>query len=371
MNRFMSKCLLGLVVAFLFGVGQPVQAGLYNPAEPLEGPAASNGEIRALPMKHLLRHLQDLSGGVMQQNNKLREEYVKNLDRLEAKRRSGRLSVDEQLSLSAYQIRLKQYNAAIELLTPLAAQERGNFMVYANLITAHQLNGQLDRARAYLAQVYGGKPQGWPGLTPQQLDWFARVEKYHQDLIKLRFREGLAQRNTDPATGGARPVPTVDDLFELRFVGPSGRYEAGRLADDQKAKLPPDAVAIVQQLLVWLPDDTRLYWLLGELLNAQGDLDGASTAFQECQWFRRFDAPELQAHRQLVQEALANAPPPAAPDLGLSTRPAAEPAGWLPDRHHLLVVGVVAGLLLLGLAYLQLREIRHRRQGKSFLPRNS
>jgi tetratricopeptide (TPR) repeat protein len=365
------KYLVGAAVGCLLMAGPAVHAGLYNPEEPTEGlVVASTGEVKALSMQAIQfpELIRNLSSGMLQSKNTLRDKYQAKRDRLEAKRRFGRLSVDEQLSLSVYLIRLKQYNAAIDLLTPLAAQERRNFMVHANLITAHQLDGQLDRAREYLVQVQDGQPQGG-GLTPQQCAWLGRVEKYHQALIKLRFREWLDQKNAGPAARN-RLVQAIDDLFGVRFVGPSGQYEAGRLADDQKAKLPADAVAIVQQLLIWLPDDTRLYWLLGELLNAQGDLEGAATAFNECQWVRGLNAPELRAHHQVVREALAQAPAAPAADLGVSTPPEA-PSGWLPDRQHLLIVGVVAGLLLLGLAYLQLREIRHRRQGKSFLSRRS
>src|SRR5207244_12073881 len=57
----------------------------------------------------------------------------------------------------------------------------------------------------------------------------------------------------------------------LRFVGDREKYEAGSIARAEKAKLPPDAVEIVEQLLIWLPHDDRLFWLLGELLNARGE----------------------------------------------------------------------------------------------------
>src|SRR5262249_51522975 len=39
--------------------------------------------------------------------------------------------------------------------------------------------------------------------------------------------------------------------------------------------------AVVQQLLVWMPEDARLIWLLGELLNANGDIVSARTVFSE------------------------------------------------------------------------------------------
>ena len=39
--------------------------------------------------------------------------------------------------------------------------------------------------------------------------------------------------------------------------------------------LPPDGYQIVAQLLVWSPNDDRLYWQLGELLNAMGSVQDA------------------------------------------------------------------------------------------------
>jgi hypothetical protein len=86
-------------------------------------------------------------------------------------------------------------------------------------------------------------------------------------------------------------------------VGDSGRYEAGKIAASERAKLPPDAVAIVQQLLIWLPDDTLLYWQYGELLNANGDVTSAAQVFDDCAWRRRLDSAELKQHRQIVTEA--------------------------------------------------------------------
>ena len=52
----------------------------------------------------------------------------------------------------------------------------------------------------------------------------------------------------------------------VRFANDGGIYQPGALATAERAKLPPDAIAIVQQLLLWYPTDSRLYWLLGETL---------------------------------------------------------------------------------------------------------
>ena len=68
----------------------------------------------------------------------------------------------------------------------------------------------------------------------------------------------------------------LDALFpRVHFVGPSGQYESGMLAAEQWANMPADALTIVKQLVLWFPHDSRLKWLLAELLNAGNDIDGA------------------------------------------------------------------------------------------------
>ena len=59
------------------------------------------------------------------------------------------------------------------------------------------------------------------------------------------------------------------------WVGPSGAYEAGALAADQWPRLPAEAMNLVTQLVLWLPHDNRLYWLLAELVNVNGDFSTA------------------------------------------------------------------------------------------------
>jgi hypothetical protein len=142
----------------------------------------------------------------------------------------------------------------------------------------------------------------------------------------------------------------------VRFVGEEGRYEAGKLARAERAKLPPDALAIVQQLVIWFPDDTRLYWLLGEIYNANGDIEAAARIFDECVGnVRRFSAPDLRAHRLVVQEAK-----PKAESIVLDTA-ASRSSTWLPDGRQLMAVGGVAGLAVIVLVYFQVREMRRRR----------
>lgn len=335
----------GILIA-LSMVG-PAGAGLYDLTQPVAEPGMAKAEIKPLPFSQFRDVLTDLlkAGIDLKPESPLRLQYQKRRDELQAKSLAG-LSPEEQINLSACLIRLRQYEEAGKLLTPMATDRRQrDFMVFANLGTAEQYAGQLDRAKEHLLQVKDYWPRERPGWSKERLEFYKQAEKYQLRLLRLRSQEQLRQ----PA--GQRKSPeSVDDLFEVQFVGDSGQYEAGKLAAAQQEKLPKDALAIVQQLLIWMPDDTRLYWLLGELYNARGEIAEASTVFEDCVWGRGYAAQELREHRQVVQEA----------------RPKAvkeeTPASWMPDRQHLLVVGGTTGLILAGLVYLQIREIRRRRQ---------
>src|SRR5262249_7754813 len=181
-----------------------------------------------------------------------------------------------------------RYREAVNILKPAERdpKERDNFLIYANLATAEYLDGQLVRARDYLADALRMWPEEWSRVSKQRRQWledmgwnearfklYRRAETYLLKLIRLRSRE------RPQAFGRPSPLGSdVEPLFEggnpptpVRFVGDSGKYEAGNIARAEKAKLPPDAVEIVEQLLIWLPHDDRLFWLLGELLNARGE----------------------------------------------------------------------------------------------------
>jgi hypothetical protein len=154
----------------------------------------------------------------------------------------------------------------------------------------------------------------------------------------------------------------VDDLFGMHFVGTGGHYQPGGLKASERERLPRDAAAIVQQLLVWLPGDTRLYWLLGEVMNATGDVSGAADVLDECLWTRRYDAPTLRAHRQTLRAALPKPVPLSLPD----EPPVVEvPAGWRADRTLITVVGAGAAACISILLYLQVRESRRKRMRRT------
>jgi hypothetical protein len=89
----------------------------------------------------------------------------------------------------------------------------------------------------------------------------------------------------------------------VQFVDDDGKYYPGRLAVAERKKLPANAVAIVQQLALWLPADGRLLWLLAELANAHGDIKTAAAIMDGCVTEFAMSSPELREHRQLMRAA--------------------------------------------------------------------
>jgi len=291
--------------------------------------------------------------------SKMRKGFLAARDHLQAKSRREELTEEEKVNLSGYLVRLRQYQEAVDLLTPVATRDCRNFMIFANLATAEQQAGQLERAVNHLEQALDVWPQEWQNLNAEQLRWYQQAEKYHLILVRHRWTQ---TRRSAPAQPGLDPL-FVKDGQPVRYVGDGGQYEAGKINAVQQAKLPPDAMAIVQQLLIWLPDDTLLYWQFGELLNASGDTASAARVLDDCVWRRRLDAPDLKQHRQIVTEAAQSK----SQESDLSSEPgeqassSASAYSWLPDRNKLLVAGTIFALIVVILVYFQVREIRRRR----------
>jgi tetratricopeptide (TPR) repeat protein len=227
-----------------------------------------------------------------------RQEYLEKAKRLQISR--DRLSAKDVASHGAYLIRLRRtqpgmpdFEEALRVLEEGRRQYPRDFAILANLATAYQLTGRLDAAASCLQDALDYAPADVQSL-----------ERYH--LILLR------QRAQESPSFGLAPLDRLfvgPDRTPARFVGPSGHWEVGRLADGERQKLPAGSVAeaqrIVQQLLVWFPDDARLLWLYGELANASGDIKAASAALEQAVYIFRLSTPELKEHRFLLQEAVA------------------------------------------------------------------
>lgn len=194
--------------------------------------------------------------------------YHRQVAELEGKDSRGMLSLDERINLGFYYIRLGDYQKAVRILEP-KARESSHFMLLANLATAYEHTGSAELALRARQGALAAWPAVYPGWDTMQLNFYRKAEQYHLTLLQLRQEEARLQ----PTRGGLR----LDALFpRVRFVGAGGTYEPGGIAPAQWAEVPGDATALVMQLLLWLPFDDRLHWLLGELLNASGDVIGAA-----------------------------------------------------------------------------------------------
>jgi hypothetical protein len=371
--RALEALLLGAVLAWL----NPLQAGLYNPHEKshlFPVPTSFNQfQSKLSDLRGLVRQGTDAKK-VSDEKNDWIQQYQERFQELQALDRAGKLTVADRIELSACHLRIPGADGtlkpeeAIRVLEPAQVEEPRNFMVLANLALANQMLGTLERAIGYERLALEAWPDAHPGFTAEQLRWYRRAEKFYYQLLMHRNRE-IEQRT--PAE-----EKTVDPLFEgVDFTRPEGEYRAGTISPRQGAELPGDAAAIVEQLIFWLPFDNRLYWLLGEVLNARGDVRSASEVFGDLvdPNKRKEQSRVLRQHWRIVDEA-AKAQGEASLEEPVKSDPAATsptseraPSSWLADPRA-LGVGFAAGVLVTLLAALQLREIRRRRESRAGAP---
>jgi hypothetical protein len=205
----------------------------------------------------------------------LRDDYLAAAARLEKLAKTRALTADEVADLGAVYVRLGKPDKAVGVLSPAARKNPDHFRLAANLGTAFQLSGDLDRAADQLEEAVRLAPEKW-----------REAEKWHLKLVRLRLKEK------------ANAVAALDDLFGVKYDG-----EPAKLADVERKKLPEDAVAVVQQLALWLPADGRLLWQLGELANAHGDARTAAAILDGCVTEFALNSPDVRKRRQLYRAA--------------------------------------------------------------------
>jgi tetratricopeptide (TPR) repeat protein len=206
----------------------------------------------------------------------LRTRYEQEAARLE---KVAKLAPDEIADLGALHIRLGNVDRAVEILRPAQVANPKHFRLAANLGTAWHMQGRLSQSAAALEQAVR--------LAPKAL---APAERLHLALVRSR-------------AGDKADARTLDDILGVKFVGPSGRYEPGRLDPDQRKRLTADAVGRLQLLALWLPGDARLLWLLAEVAGAGGDVITAAAIMDGCVTEFGLRDPELLAHRKLMRAA--------------------------------------------------------------------
>jgi len=285
-----------------------------------------------------------------------RRDCLRELGKWEEKEKTGSLTPAEVMDLSACYIRLGRDNKAIALLEKtlpnLIPEEPQRFLLLSNLAAAYWAKGVASRAINYQREALAKWPVHFPGWTWEE--WHRTLRAERALLVLMQSRPWV--------DGGRAPDPkekTVDPLFPgVRFAGPGNKYIVGGLEPLSASRLPPDAEAILIQLMLWQPLDSDLYWQYAEVLNAKGKIHDAAKVMRQLVELSGYgNIPEVRQHRNLLVEATDATPRP--PEDKSSERPAA-PAPAVFDWRPLLV-GLAGGVLIAVLIQLQWREWRRRR----------
>ncbi len=382
----------GVILLGVLAQAGSVQAGVYNLNPPRKYRSDYTQTHAPQDPKLLVSYLTELraivdppqSPSQAPPKGSLRESYLQQFAQLETKRKEGSLGVADQVNLSACLIRRGRFAEAHQLLEGWLRQVPRDHplrvLLLLNLAAAYQEDESLlQRGIEIQREALVSWPALVPGWSREEWTWYRHVEQYTLELMQLRNRERVL-RGDRPS----REQLTPDKLFpreerdvakRVQFVGESGEYEAGRIAWTQWERLPADAEPVVLQLLIWRPQDVRLLWLYGELLNARGKVDGAYFVLNDRvrdqdRWRNR----ELDRHVRVLSEALARASSGAANEIddaaasanpdslsGRLTAPESRSGVALPDWRQ-LAVSFLTGVVVAVLGVLQWQQWRRPRR---------
>ena len=331
------------LVALLLGAPFAT-AGIFSPNEPCPFEIAPDGAAKPLPLTVFKLFLNDRVAALQPNSPDVQPGTAdaatfKGLAKMRLSRdfepdRAG------MVGLSADRLRLGQFRGVVELLKPTLQDRSLNYALLAHLSLAHSALGDWDLAikRNADAVLDGEPPTELAGTKPEQLKWMLKIDKAYTRTWLL-----AAQRDADPRTKPADP-----DVLALFPKDP-----------------PTDAIAVVQQLVLWSPLDTNLLWLLGSLYLAKGQAAEAFDILEQCRerkmtWskFRTQHASAEALFRALPKDALEVALPTVAPD---EVPP--PPRGWdaIFAEVNPFAFGVASGAfaaLVTGISWLQVRKWR-------------
>ena len=305
MLRVASVALIGLLVAV------PGRASLYQPDDPMPFAITPAGVAEPLPFEEFKRRLivtmNQFSPLPDQQKNPDRDTR---LARIAERRKTPKPSALDTVALATDLLSVNQADEALNVLKPRDNPRSPDYLVTTTLAHIHAARQEwgpaVERLRSVTVFGDAEMPREIKGLAKPQRDW---VEKLDRDYVLAYFTLKAKATKTDPAD---EDVPPLFPLAErnkphtpVRFVNDRGEYEPGALAAAERAKLPPDAVAIAQQMMLWFPLDAGLYWLLAELYAADGQLEEALVILKECADSRAYGGRKLlMEHRSAVMAAV-------------------------------------------------------------------
>jgi tetratricopeptide (TPR) repeat protein len=244
----------------------------------------------------------------------------------------------QQLAAHAYDlIHTGQPERAISILQPISRGRSASFVVLMNLAHAYAVTGDWNAAiRTHDIAMDADIAADLKTESPEIRAWLSTIEKKY-------YRAWLRWNLNNP-----KPNPESQEVIPLFTT-----------------EKPAEAIPIVQQLLLWQPGDTNLYWLLGELYRADGQLRQAEVIFNQCANSRQYSNRKIMmAHRADVIDAVSKLPPDAPPTL--ETSPGPPPGDWddglPPLRNVLFAIGIFGPLAVLLIVFQVLRFRKSRRK---------
>ncbi len=241
---------------------------------------------------------------------------------------------------AADQMRARLYDDARTTLAPLARERVPDTRIAANFAHLFAIRGEWAEAiNWHEIQLELTLPSDLAGTTAEQRQWLAKLERtYYRDWLRIHRREAEAK------------TPAADEVVFPLFTEP-----------------PPDAIAIVQQLLLWHPDDNRLFWLLAELYAREGRYREAERLFDSLVESRQqSNRTRLVERRADIKRRVAGLPAVVPhEDVALAIPDEPKKEQTLADlgltQTQLIAVSIAFAVAIIGLIALQLRSMRRRR----------
>jgi hypothetical protein len=368
-------------------VAGPGRASLYTPDDPrFVVPVGDDGKPRALAPGEFRTALAVLMNAANDKKTggKFNSDRAAFLDRI-ARAKGKKLSVPETTALATDYLRVAQFDEALNTLAPRLRDRNPDYFVYTTYAAVRATVGDWPEALRYhqSALFDSEMPAEVKGLSKAQRDWWEKLDRDHvPHYYRLRLRESEQRKNRSRAE--LEKLDETEDVFPLfplptraepdprpvRFVNDAAAYEPGKLAAAEQARLPPDAIPVIQQLLLWFPQDSRLYWLLAELYAARGDFAASFDEFHSISWGRAYGNRKVfMDHRQAVETA-AKAQPRASADEPLLSGPAGDgsPADEKSEKPEqpisMRTIGIYFGVVGLIAVFAFLRAMSRRARGE-------
>jgi hypothetical protein len=308
--------LSGSLAGLVFAAGAS-RASLYSPDETrFIVPVGEDGKAQALRPDDFRAALAVLMNAMDTKVPADRQPFLRRIDGAKGKK----LSAPETAALAADLLRVRRADEAVNVLAPRLRDRNPDYFVYTTYAAIRASAGDWTEALRYhqAALFDSAMPATVRGLSKAQRDWWEKLDRdYVPHYYRLRLKESMERAGKSRSE--LEKLDETEDVFPLfplpsradpdpkpvRFVNEAGAYQPGTLAAQERAKIPPDAIPVVQQLLLWFPGENRLYWLLAELYAAQGDFAASFGSFHSIAWGRAYGNRKLfMEHRQAVESAL-------------------------------------------------------------------